>query len=107
MEIEAFKPREYWSVKALLGTPRGQEYEARLTVLAGKKLDKYDIENDTQAELAVQAINSREPDGRIGRGETRQPQPLGAVHDLDPAARGQPQIRHGRASDDEHGPAPL
>src|SRR6056297_1015049 len=60
MEIEAFKPREYWSVKAVLGTPRGQDYEARLTVLAGKKLDKYDIENETQAELAVQAINSRD-----------------------------------------------
>ena len=60
MEIEAFNPREYWSVKAVLVTPRGQEFEARLTVLAGKKLDKYDIENATQAELAVQAINSRD-----------------------------------------------
>lgn len=59
MEIEAFNAREYWSVKALLGTPRGQEYEARLTVLAGKKLDRYDIENETQAELAVQAVTSR------------------------------------------------
>ncbi|MGR1581382.1 type I DNA topoisomerase [Thalassobius sp. S69A] len=60
MEIEAFNPREYWSVKALLASPRGQEYEARLTVLAGDKLDKYSIENETQAELAVQAINSRD-----------------------------------------------
>ncbi|THD72953.1 type I DNA topoisomerase [Thalassobius vesicularis] len=60
MEIEAFRPREYWSVSALLGTPRGQEYEARLTVLAGDKLDKYSIENQTQAEMAVQAITSRE-----------------------------------------------
>ena len=60
MEIEAFRPREYWSVKALLTTPRGQEYEARLTTLAGKKLDRYDIENETQAELAVQAVTSRD-----------------------------------------------
>ena len=60
MEIEAFKAQEYWSVKALLGTPRGQEFEARLTVLAGKKLDKFDIENAPQAELAVQAIHSRD-----------------------------------------------
>ncbi|SDI67511.1 type I DNA topoisomerase [Lutimaribacter saemankumensis] len=60
MEIEAFRPREYWTVKALLATPRGQEYEARLTILAGKKLDRYDIENETQAELAVQAITSRD-----------------------------------------------
>lgn len=60
MEIEAFKPREYWSVKATLATPRGQEYEARLTTLSGKKLDKYDLENQTQAEMAAQAINSRD-----------------------------------------------
>ncbi|WP_109463812.1 type I DNA topoisomerase [Albibacillus kandeliae] len=60
MEIEAFRAREYWSVKALLSTPRGQEFEARLTVLAGKKLDRYDIENGTQAEMAVQAISSRD-----------------------------------------------
>ncbi|MEM9636143.1 MAG: type I DNA topoisomerase [Pseudomonadota bacterium] len=60
MEIEAFRAREYWSVKALLATPRGQEFEARLTVLAGKKLDKFDIENQTQAEMAVQAITSRD-----------------------------------------------
>ena len=60
MEIEAFRNREYWSVKALLATPRGQEFEARLTMLAGKKLDKFDLENDTQAEMAVQAITSRD-----------------------------------------------
>lgn len=60
MEIEVFKNREYWSVKALLETPRGKSVEARLTVLAGKKLDKFDIENATQAELAQQAINSRD-----------------------------------------------
>ena len=59
MEIEAFNPREYWSLKALFTTPRGQEYEARLTVLAGKKLDKFDLANATQAELAVQAVTSR------------------------------------------------
>jgi DNA topoisomerase-1 len=59
MEIEAFTAREYWSVKAQLSTPRGQDYEARLVSLAGKKLDKFDLENATQAELAVQAITSR------------------------------------------------
>ncbi len=59
MEIEAFSAREYWSVKALLTTPRGQDYEARLVSLAGKKLDKFDLENATQAELAVQAVSSR------------------------------------------------
>ena len=60
MEIEAFNPQEYWSVKAQLSTPRGQSFEARLTSLAGKTLDKYDLANSTQAEMAVQAITSRD-----------------------------------------------
>ncbi len=60
MEIEAFRAREYWSVKALLQTPRGKEFEARLTTLAGSKLDKYDLADATQAEMAVQAVASRE-----------------------------------------------
>ncbi|MEM8576366.1 MAG: type I DNA topoisomerase [Pseudomonadota bacterium] len=60
MEIEAFRPREYWGVTAALKTPRGQAFEARLTHLAGKKLDRYDLENATQAEMAVQAVSSRD-----------------------------------------------
>ncbi|MEM6409509.1 MAG: type I DNA topoisomerase, partial [Pseudomonadota bacterium] len=60
MEIEAFDAREYWSVKAMLKTPRGQAFEARLTVLGGDKLDKFDLANETAAELAVQAIRSRD-----------------------------------------------
>ncbi|MEO9896357.1 MAG: type I DNA topoisomerase [Paracoccaceae bacterium] len=60
MEIEAFRPREFWQVKALFDTPRGQTFEARLTVLAGKKLERYDLENETQAEIAVQAVSSRD-----------------------------------------------
>ncbi|MEL7179782.1 MAG: type I DNA topoisomerase [Pseudomonadota bacterium] len=60
MEIEAFRNQEYWTVKALLQSARGQTFEARLTTLAGKKLDKFDLGNATQAEMAVQAINSRD-----------------------------------------------
>ncbi len=60
MEIEAFNAREYWSVKAMLATPRGHDFEAKLTVLGGKKLDKFDLSNATEAELAVAAINSRD-----------------------------------------------
>ncbi len=59
MEIEAFTPREYWSVKALLATPRGQTYEARLTHFAGKKLGKFDLADEATASLAVQAVESR------------------------------------------------
>ncbi|WP_370312639.1 type I DNA topoisomerase [Sagittula sp.] len=59
MEIEAFNPREYWQVKAQLATPRGQTFDARLVSLAGKKLDRYDLENATQAEMAVDAVAKR------------------------------------------------
>ncbi len=59
MEIEAFRPREYWSVTARLRTPRGQEYEARLTTLGGGKLDKFDISTAEAAEIAVAAVTSR------------------------------------------------
>lgn len=59
MEIEAFRAREFWSVEATLVTPRGQEFAARLTVLGGKKLDKFDIPTAAAAEIAVQAVTSR------------------------------------------------
>ena len=59
MEIEAFRAQEFWSVTARLVTPRGQEYDARLVLLGGKKLDKFDIPTSASAEIAVSAINSR------------------------------------------------
>ncbi len=59
LEIEAFKAREYWGVSAVFDTPRGQDFRARLTVLGGKKLDKFDISTATAAEIAVQAVTSR------------------------------------------------
>ena len=60
MEIEAFRAREYWSVSAALDTPRGQSFTARLVSLAGKRLEKFDLANETQADMAVQAIRSRD-----------------------------------------------
>mgnify|MGYP001571201062 FL=1 len=60
MEIEAFQPREYWTVSTSLSTPRGQQFDARLTSLGGKRLDKFDLANETEAELAVQAVRSRD-----------------------------------------------
>ncbi|VDC32303.1 type I DNA topoisomerase [Pseudogemmobacter humi] len=59
MEIEAFKAREYWTVKAIFTTPRGQEFEAQLVVLGGQKLQKFDIPTLDAADLAVKAVTSR------------------------------------------------
>src|SRR5882762_7014925 len=44
-EIERFIREEYWQIAALLGTPRNETFEARLTAFAGKKLQKLDIGN--------------------------------------------------------------
>jgi DNA topoisomerase-1 len=60
MEIEAFRPREYWTVRVALLTPRGQPFEADLVQLAGRKLDRFDLANETAADMAVQAIRSRD-----------------------------------------------
>jgi DNA topoisomerase-1 len=60
MEIEAFRAQEYWTVAALLRTPRGQEFTARLVSLAGKRLDKFDLPNGPAAEVAVHAVQSRD-----------------------------------------------
>ncbi len=60
LEIRAFRQREYWSVSAKLATPRGDEYEARLTVLEGRRLDKFDIADEDAAGAAVQAVSSRQ-----------------------------------------------
>src|SRR6187431_3570776 len=38
-EIEAFKPREYWTVEVEFRTASGERFTARLTHLDGKKLD--------------------------------------------------------------------
>ncbi|MEM9318435.1 MAG: type I DNA topoisomerase [Pseudomonadota bacterium] len=59
MEIEAFRAREYWSVRAALQTPRGQSFEARLTQLGGKKIDRMDLASASAAALAVHAVASR------------------------------------------------
>ncbi len=60
MEIEAFRAREYWSVKALLGTPRGDTFEARLVTLDAKKLDKFDLGDEAAASRAVAEISARD-----------------------------------------------
>ena len=54
-EIEAFKPQEYWSVKAGM-EHKGQKFDARLTQHLGKKLDKMDLKTEVDAEVARSAV---------------------------------------------------
>ncbi len=51
-EIEAFRPREYWTIEGHFLTPAGAPFTARLTHLEGKKLDQFDINNETLAHAA-------------------------------------------------------
>ncbi|TRC74513.1 type I DNA topoisomerase [Mesorhizobium sp. WSM4307] len=49
-EIERFIREEYWQIAAILGTPRNETFEARLTAFERKKLQKLDIANKAQAD---------------------------------------------------------
>ena len=58
--IEAFKPREYWTIETDFKTPEGKPFTARLTHLDGNKLGKYDLPNEATATAAAAAIAARE-----------------------------------------------
>ena len=55
-EIEAFKPREYWTIEVEFQTPSGERFTARLTHLDGKRLDKFDIADEATARAAADRI---------------------------------------------------
>ena len=55
-EIEAFVPREHWTVEALLETPDHAKFKARLTHLGDKKLGKFDLADEAAAKSAVAEI---------------------------------------------------
>ena len=56
VEIEKFKPQEYWSVDAILSTLRGETFPARLSAFEGKKLKRLDIPNEDMAHAARDAV---------------------------------------------------
>lgn len=56
VEIERFKPQEYWSVDAQLATTRGDLFPARLSAFEGKKLKRLDIPNEQMAHAARDAV---------------------------------------------------
>lgn len=50
LEIEKFVAREYWSLAAILATPRGDTFEARLVGADGEKIQRLDIGSGAEAE---------------------------------------------------------
>jgi DNA topoisomerase-1 len=59
-EIEAFRTDEYWTIEALLSTARNEDFRARLTTVAGRKLDRLDIKDETTAHAIKAAIEKGE-----------------------------------------------
>ena len=55
-EIEAFKPREYWTVGAHFQTPAGAPFTAKLSHLDGKRLDQFDLNTAVLAARAKAAV---------------------------------------------------
>jgi DNA topoisomerase-1 len=55
-EIEAFRSEEYWTVEALLATANGERFTARLTAIAGRRLEKLDIKDAASANAIKAAI---------------------------------------------------
>src|ERR671938_448243 len=49
-EFERFVAREYWSLSALLRTPRNDSFEARLVGADGKRIQRLDIGSGAEAE---------------------------------------------------------
>lgn len=60
LEIERFTAREYWTIDGEFETGSGNSLTARLVTLDGKKLDRFDLDNEELALKAVAAVKSRD-----------------------------------------------
>jgi DNA topoisomerase I len=55
-EVEAFRPREYWSVEVEFQTEAGDRFTAKLSHLDGNKLDRFDLDSEAKARAAADKI---------------------------------------------------
>ena len=56
-EIEDFRPREFWTIDGIFAAPDGTRLTARLTHLAGRKLEKFDLPDADAAHAAVARLS--------------------------------------------------
>ena len=56
LEIEKFKSQEYWSIVADLATAKNETFQARLVTADGKKLEKFDIPDQANADRLKDAL---------------------------------------------------
>tara|TARA_R110002095_G_scaffold77626_2_gene66537 strand:- start:11 stop:2620 length:2610 start_codon:yes stop_codon:yes gene_type:complete len=58
LEIDAFKPEEYWTIDADFLTDKKDKITARLTHLASKKLDKFSLPDAETAKAAAEKVRA-------------------------------------------------
>ena len=58
IEVEAFKPQEYWTIETSFSTESIEKITAILTTINEKKIDKFGITNSTQAEEILVKIKA-------------------------------------------------
>ena len=56
LEIDQFKPQEYWTIIAELATGKNETFQTRLFSADGKKLEKFDIADTATAERLKAAL---------------------------------------------------
>ncbi len=56
-EIERFKTQEYWTIEGLFTTASHRDVPAHLTHLNGKKLDKFALQTEAEAQAAGSLLN--------------------------------------------------
>ncbi len=57
LEIEAFRPREYWSIEVDFKTAAGGTFAGRLTHVDGRRLDKFDLPDQASAAAITARLN--------------------------------------------------
>ena len=58
LEIEKFVAKEYWSIAAILATPRQETFEARLVGADGQKIQRLDIASGAEAEAFTRDLEN-------------------------------------------------
>ena len=56
-EIEKFRPQEFWTIEGMFTTTGGAVIPAHLTHLDGKKLDKFALQSEAEAQAALGILN--------------------------------------------------
>ncbi|MDI2090524.1 type I DNA topoisomerase [Commensalibacter oyaizuii] len=59
-EIEIFQSKEYWTIGGTFLTPSNETFQAKLTHFNGKKLEQFDLNNETLAKEACSAVQQEQ-----------------------------------------------